>query len=178
MFLFASALLFSACKDNTKNEFALKGAEAWIGKEIIFPDSLVFTKFAKDTVAYTIPKAKYKVLLYVDSIGCTVCKLKFNRWKNIMNEVDSLSQEKVPFLFFFHPKNVRELSYLLRRDDIKQPVCIDKKNRIQRLNHFSRQLMFQCFLLDENNKVVVVGNPIFDKNIRDSYLYHMIWKKK
>lgn len=46
---------FSACnKENKRNE-TVQLIKEWSGKEILFPDSLVFTLFGKDFVCDTIP---------------------------------------------------------------------------------------------------------------------------
>ena len=52
---------------------------------------------------------KYKIITYVDSIGCTSCNLKFAGWKNFMHVVDSLRPDSVQFLFVFFPKKVTEI---------------------------------------------------------------------
>lgn len=46
----------------------------WQGKEI---DNLIFTRYLTDTADFRIPQSEYKVVVYVDSIGCTSCKLQF-----------------------------------------------------------------------------------------------------
>ena len=52
--------------------------KSWQEKEIIFPEGLIFTKYGKDTVQYNIPVSNYKIIMYVDSVGCTSCKLQLH----------------------------------------------------------------------------------------------------
>jgi hypothetical protein len=40
----------------------------------------------------------YKVLLYVDSVGCTSCKLRLWDWKALIAEADSAFAGKLSFL--------------------------------------------------------------------------------
>lgn len=75
--------------------------KSWQEKEIIFPEELIFTKYGKDTVKYNIPVSDYKIIMYVDSVGCTECKLQLYKWKDFITEVDSLTNGAVPILFFF-----------------------------------------------------------------------------
>ena len=142
----------------------------WNNKEISFPDNPVFTRFVTDTVPYRIPKTDYKVVVFVDSVGCISCKLQLPRWKEFMHEVDSLSDGNVPFVFFFQTKDVRELRYILRRDNFSHPVCIDTEDRFYRLNQFPREMMFQTFLVNSENHVKVIGNPIHNLSVKDLYL--------
>ena len=80
----------------------------------------------QDTIDFSFADAEYKIVTYVDSVGCTSCKLQLPRWKEFMHEVDSLVQGKVPFVFYFHPKDVKELRYITRRDVYKrQPLDFD-----------------------------------------------------
>lgn len=36
--------------------------------------------------------------------------------------------------------------------------------------HFPKDIRFQVFLLDKNNKVVVIGNPVHNPNVKELYL--------
>ena len=87
-----------------------------------------------------------------------------------MHEVDSLSGGNVPFVFFFQTKDVRELRYTLRRDSFLHPVCIDTEDSFYKLNRFPGEMMFQAFLVDSENRVKVIGNPIHNLSIKDLYL--------
>lgn len=164
-------LLFFAmsCQKNerAKIEFLVK---EWNNKEIRFPDNPVFTRFVTDTVPYRIPKSDYKVVVFVDSVGCISCKLQLPKWKEFMHEVDSLSDGNVPFVFFFQTKDVRELRYILKRDNFSHPVCMDTEDSFYRLNRFPGEMMFQTFLVDSANRVKVIGNPIHNLSVKDLYL--------
>ena len=106
----------------------------------------------------------------VDSVGCTSCKLQLPRWKELVTEVDSLTDGRVPFLFYFHPKDIKELKYLTRREGFVYPVCFDEKDDFNRLNRFPSEMMFQTFLLDKENKVVALGNPVLSPKVKELYL--------
>ncbi|EDV01513.1 hypothetical protein BACCOP_01456 [Phocaeicola coprocola DSM 17136] len=164
-------LLFFAmsCQKNerAKIEFLVK---EWNNKEIRFPDNPVFTRFVTDTVPYRIPKSDYKVVVFVDSVGCISCKLQLPNWKKFMHEVDSLSDGNVPFVFFFQTKDVSELRYILKRDNFSHPVCMDTEDSFYRLNRFPGEMIFQTFLVDSANRVKVIGNPIHNLSVKDLYL--------
>ncbi|MCD8262388.1 MAG: DUF1573 domain-containing protein [Bacteroides sp.] len=78
---------------------------------------------------------------------------------------------------FFHPKSHKDLFYILRRDRFGLPVCIDEENEIHRLNQFPQEMAFQTFLLDEENRVVVIGNPVYNPRVTELY-YHTILGKE
>ena len=161
--------MLASCKES-KEEAMLRLVNEWNGKEIKFPSRSVFTIQGKDTVDFEFCNANYKVITYIDSVGCTSCKLQLPRWKKLVGEVDSITNGSVPFLFYFHPKDMKELRYLTRRDDFEYPVCFDEKDELNRLNRFPSDMTFQTFLLDKDNKVVAMGNPVLNPKIKDLYI--------
>lgn len=61
--------LFSSCKESEKDKIA-RLVEEWEGKEILFPAHSFFTIQGKDTVDFSLADADYKVVTYIDSVGC------------------------------------------------------------------------------------------------------------
>ena len=131
---------------------------------------MAFTRFVTEPVDYRIPDAEYKVLIYVDSTGCTSCKLQLPKWKELIAHVDSATNGNIPFIFVFQSKDDKELRYILKRDNFARPVCIDRDSRLDKLNQFPQDITFQTFLLDKDNKVKVIGNPVHNLAVRDLYL--------
>ena len=161
--------LLTACQENKKEQFA-RLVQEWQGKEIVFPQDMAFTRFVTEPMEYQIPDAEYKVLIYVDSVGCTSCKLQLPKWKELIAHVDSATNGNIPFIFVFQSKDDKELRYILKRDNFARPVCIDRDSRLDKLNKFPQDITFQTFLLDKDNKVKVIGNPVHNLAVRDLYL--------
>ncbi|MCD7848291.1 MAG: DUF1573 domain-containing protein [Parabacteroides sp.] len=176
LYILSILFLLTSCKENKKEEVA-RLVQEWQRKEITFPKDITFTKFVTDTVDYEIPRSDYKILIYVDSVGCTSCKLQLHKWKELIEYTDSITNGSIPYLFFFQSKDDKELRYLLKRDNFDRPVCIDHTNQLHNLNKFPIDLTFQTFLLDKDNKVVVIGNPIHNLAVKDLYLKQISGKK-
>lgn len=149
---------FYSCKDKKVRE-AEKLVNEWMGKEILFPASANPHIQNRDTLCPELFEKDYKILLYVDTTGCTDCKLGLRYWSDLIKEADSLAPGKVGFLFYFYPKNEKELYFLMKRDGFDYPVFIDSQNEINRLNQFSKDSRYQSFLLDKGNRVLSIGNP-------------------
>ncbi|WP_106827780.1 DUF1573 domain-containing protein [Parabacteroides pacaensis] len=163
-------LVLFSCKNEHAEKQPAQLIKEWQGKQILFPENPVFTRYLTDTTDFRIPQSEYKVLIYVDPSGCISCKLQLHKWKELIEYTDSVTGGKVPFLFFFYPKDRIEIRYLLKSYEMDRPVCIDLDDRLNKLNHFPADMSFQTFLLDKNNKVIIVGNPIHDIAIKDLYL--------
>ena len=162
-------LFMVSCAESDKERLS-KLVKEWEGKEILFPAHSTFTIQGKDTVDFDFMDAEYKVVTYIDSIGCTSCKLQLPRWKKLMTEVDSLTDGGVSFLIYFYPKDKEELCSLMRRDAFIYPVCFDWQDKLNRLNKVPPNSAFQTFLLDKDNKVVAIGNPALNPLIKELYL--------
>jgi hypothetical protein len=171
--LFFCVILLNGCKENNKKKEITQIVKEWHNKQVFLPNNLIFTIYGKDTVDYTIPESSYKILIYIDSIGCTSCKLQLHKWKEFISDVDSLTNGEVPVLFFFHPKDIGEISFLLKRDGIDVPVCLDLNDELNTLNLFPSNQEFQTFLLNDENKVIFIGNPIHNLRIKEMYLFEI-----
>mgnify|MGYP005752433021 CR=1 FL=1 len=165
---FCSILLFS-CKQTHRKDY-INAVVEWKGKEIIYPDNMIFTLWGQDTLDYSMPHTDYTIVNYVDSIGCLSCKLQLLKWKSFMSEIFSVSQDSVPVVFFFHPNDVEEITYRLKFDKYNYPVCIDLDDEFNKLNHFSADPTFQTFLLNKDNRVLAVGNPVHNPKVKELYL--------
>ena len=169
LFIFLAFIALSSCKDSPKDEIA-RLVKEWDGKEVRFPESPVFTIQGKDTVDFSFRNAEYKVVSYVDSIGCISCKLQLANWAAFIQEVDSLTGRTVPFILCLHTTDVEEMRRIVRKDDFQYPVFIDEKGTFDALNHFPTNMTFQTFLLDKDNKIVAIGNPVLNPMVKELYL--------
>lgn len=171
---FLTLLLFfslASCKKESQKEDIRRIVSEWTGKEVKFPDNVPCRSLDKDTFCISTTNSSHKILLYVDSAGCTNCRLRLGDWKQLIAEAESQFPGEVDFLFFFQPKekDLRGLSFLFKQEDFRHPVFIDKENRIGQMNRFPSQTEFQCFLLDPDNKVTLVGNPSLNPKIWELY---------
>lgn len=159
--------LFSC--SNNKYDSIRSILREWEQKEILFPSCSVFTIQGRDTVDFKLQN-KYKVITYIDSVGCTSCKLHLSEWANLIYTVDSIHPNTVQFLFFFSPKKRMEIYQTLLANRFKYPVCIDDQDSINILNNFPSNAAFQTFLIDKKNRVLAIGNPIYNPKIKKLYL--------
>ena len=172
VFIILSVLFFFlcfACESKKKRKEIVKVLNEWTGKEVLIPDNVTFKSFAKDTVYNSVFEKEYKILLYIDTIGCISCNTKLHLWKNIIEEFNVTAPDKVGFIFVFEFKKLSDAIFLLRDEDFNYPVIIDFERKFNKLNNFPVQREFHCFLLDKNNKVVLVGNPSENTEILNLY---------
>lgn len=109
----------------------------------------------------------YKIVSYLDSMGCMSCKAQLPSWKKFLVH---LQHKEVPVLFFMTTSHLKGLQFILERENFDYPVCIDEKDSLNKLNNFPSDMMFQTFLLDKDNKVLAIGNPIHNPKVKELYL--------
>ena len=173
LYLFLCLLFFCTCSVSERRNIVNLTKE-WSGKTIVFPREFVLDVYLEDSViSYNkVDFQQYAILVYIDSIGCMSCKMNLSEWADFILELDSISNKAIPCLFIFNPKNddKERVINLLKRAHFSYPVCIDKRDAFNILNNFPTDNRFQTFLLDKNNKVVAIGNPIHNPMVKELYL--------
>lgn len=164
--IFVMCLISCQTFQERETKFVVK---EWIGKKIYFSASTNFSVYGNDTTCLDILNSTYKILLYIDSTGCTSCRLKWLEWKYLINEFDTITNEKVGFIFVISPKKVNDVTEILKYNKFDYPVMIDSIGITNQINHFPLNPSYQCFLLNKDFEVQAIGNPIYNNSIKDLY---------
>ncbi|WP_294616765.1 hypothetical protein [uncultured Bacteroides sp.] len=160
-----------SCSINSKKNELVDLVKKWENKEIFYPIETAFTIYGKDTISNYMSLGKeYTIVTYFDSLGCMSCKLQAAKWKDFIYILDSISKNTVPVNFYVHPKDKDEFCSLLKKEQFDVPICVDQNDSFQKLNQFPNMIDFRTFLLDANNKVVAIGNPIHNPKVKELYL--------
>lgn len=169
IFSCASLLLFQSCRPSEQERME-RLLNQWHGKEIQFPSVPKFAVYGEDTVEMGISSENYKIVHYLDSTGCTTCKMDLDRWKTFIGYMDSVSQSSVSCLIYIHATRKREVKIALKEGRFDYPVCLDTNDELNRLNGFPLNPVFQTMLLDKDNKVVAMGDPVKNPKVKELYL--------
>ena len=166
--LFICSILFS-CKEYSRRQMEGLLSE-YIDEKICYPRGVGYITADSDIVSGNERKTFYTILNYVDSIGCIGCKLKLNRWDIWVHELDSIFAESVKVIFLCHPMIRNELDMYIAHDNFSCPINFDIRNEFFNNNKVLSTSAFQTFLLDKNNRVLAVGNPIHNPKVKELYL--------
>ncbi|MDE6240555.1 MAG: DUF1573 domain-containing protein [Muribaculaceae bacterium] len=166
----AATLFISSCND--KRAAHTNIIAEWVGREIVMPDDLVY-QIQGDTIDLDLSRPDFKIVSYIDSTGCTSCRMKLTMWSELINEIKSLPDVDVEVIMIINTDTPKEITYLLQRDNYLNPVAIDRNNLFDRLNELPPRLEHHTFLLDAENKVVAIGNPVLNPKIKDLYLQYI-----
>lgn len=163
--------LVASCR-NEKEEKVIDLLNEWSGKMILFPRDMHLISYVDTNaiVKFDEIKKEYTILHYVDTIGCVSCKLNLSGWDKLMKELDSIGNRNVNCLISFFPLRRKELLKSLRINRFKHYIHINENDSLNLLNHFPEEDMFRTFLLDRNNRVIAIGDPVHNPKVRELYL--------
>ena len=166
LFVFA-VLTLVCCREKNKTSDTKRILREWTSKTIKLPKLEPVIPFGEkpDSLKYYSGNREYKILLYIDSTGCTRCKLNIRVWKTCLKQLGA----KVDFLFYFHSRKIDDLLFILRDERVNYPVHLDTANMLNKINKLPANPLFHCFLLDRNNKVLAIGNPANNPKIWELY---------
>ena len=119
----------------------------------------------------TLPKQFYWVV-YSDSVDCSSCRLtNLVHWNDFIYEIKE-NTNSVGFRFIFSPSQSDIGTFMCTAGNLKfsTQVYLDSANIFARQNqHIPNDVLFRKFLLDENMNVVLVGDPIRNKEINEIF---------
>lgn len=159
---------FYSCYSVENKEFR-NIVNKWSNREILFPDSLHMISNHK-VIGIKKREAEYTIISYVDSTGCTPCKLHLSKWKNFIDEMHYALADSIPLLLVVNDGSFETVDYISTWDKFSYPIYVDISDSINQLNNFPTDDRFQTFLLDKNNKVVAIGNPIHNPKVKELYM--------
>lgn len=160
--------LFS-CQSSLRKNDIKQIVQEWQGKEIQIPlGKIEYKVMGRDTSCVELWSKPYKIFTYVDSVGCTSCQLGLSQWKRLIDSCVILSSD-VSFIFVVNSSDFESFENFVFAYDFNYPIIYDRHNEFELLNNFP-QKPYRTFLLDKNNKVILVGSPTDYPEIWNLYL--------
>ena len=160
-----------SCKSDADNKLVLidnEINEQWVNKNILFPSSLkplnLLPQKEKDS-------SKFNVVVYYDG-NCSSCYVELNKWKVLIKEFND-SKVDVSFTFILTGMNSNLVrSYLKEIEFEHENVFFDAKEEFKKVYGFmlENNYRYSSLLVNEQNKVVFVGNLMLFKGFKDRCL--------
>lgn len=123
---------------------------------------------------------KMKYIVYSDSTRCTPCRInKMYIWNSFL-EYSKNYNSQLSFYFIFCPakKDIEGIKLaIINNSKFNYPIFLDTLGEFEKLNpHLPKNKALHSFLLDENNNVILVGDPLYNKEIKE--LFYKIVEEK
>lgn len=122
---------------------------------------------------------KVRLVVYTDSTGCTSCNLtKMYLWDSLI-EFSNKYNGGLKYHFIFSPqkRDIKQFEMSIRNRNMHYPIFLDTLGEFEKLNlHLPKNRKLHTFLLDESNHVILVGDPMQNKQIRKMF-YKIVEEK-
>ena len=159
--------MLTACSEKDSEERSM--VEEWMGKEMLFPEEMNF-QIQDIPVEYDPWSADYRILTYIDSTGCTSCKMKLRQWDELIDMFKAIPDVNVNFLMVVDDTVTTEIVGILKNGMFLNPVFFDAAHGFSALNDIPAAESCRTFLLDADDRVLAIGNPVTNPKIRDLYV--------
>lgn len=146
------------CGRQSKEDKLSSEMKAFYGKKILFTDNLFRNKGDDSLAMNPIQHIPYKIVAYIDSVGCTPCALeKLTLWEKY---IPRLEQWNVSLLFIVRNSNIGEVEQVVQEFRIPFPIFFDPGGLFETTNRLPANPLFRIFLLNQDNQVIFIGAPI------------------
>jgi hypothetical protein len=126
----------------------------------------------------TIPSTSYTIVRYIDSHGCTPCKLHLHQYDDVLSQLTSIANTQVGLVCIVNTTNIERLSTNLRYNNrSKRLLLIDEQDSINKANQFPSNNALRTFLIDSSHKVLAIGDPAVNPKVLQYYSQVLSSKK-
>lgn len=157
---------FGSCK---KLVYSIR-LERMIGKQLTITDDYLFVKGTNPY--YQFDKSDVKVVLWFSPKECSTCRLSGLSNYRQLEDFCRDSVKNVGVMYIFSPsEEKRELfEEVIENTTRDASIFVDYDNKFGSSNKFlSSEEELHCFLLDSENKIVLVGNPMLSNSVFNLY---------
>lgn len=169
------SILFMGC-NSTKMKENIQQLQA---TAISFPRQGMITMRGRDTLIPKFMQSELKLIVYTDSVECSSCVVsKMYLWNSFIEYAKSYGG-RLKYYYILSPRkqDVNKVRIALAGTILEYPVIIDSLGEFEKLNpHLPKDRLLHTFLLDENNNVILVGNPLLNKKIKEMF-YKIVEEK-
>ena len=128
--------------------------EYWLGKTLYNPNSINDSN-------------QLSIVSYIDG-NCGQCIHDLYKWKDVIKKLDNT--QNVNYIFYTCSYDFASLSkYCDSIIGLPIELTYDSLNVFYTTNDLDLDKRFQTFLVDNNDVILIVGNPIFSKDLLDLY---------
>lgn len=158
-----------SCQESVQTRSAI---EKLVGSEITIPVGLQATIDGEDTTLTATEQPDAKMVVWYDSVGCSSCQIsRLNEWTEMLAYAEAL-RGKFQVVFVMTPKNkeMKSVRISLMSSRLGHPMLIDTASAFITANPLvPADSRLHTFLLDKNNRVVLVGSPVNGESLRVLY---------
>lgn len=170
--VFLFSFCFISCVSDKKKEdekkwkaFAENIINSHTNKKITLPDSVEYGSYNKQEID-SILSSPVKIVFNVD-LDCITCLMKFDYWKKMGETIKNECGQEVPMLAYINSSSDEDITMTVNKL-WEHGWVYDKKYLFIDSNGLNDD-RFQAVLLDKDNVVKLIGNPMQNEALGELY---------
>lgn len=168
MMLYAMAVILTGCGLSGHRQSG-ELIQKLIGQEIHFSDTLLLStrEWMQDSLRRHISEPRPKILVGITSQECNICQMHLPEWNVYIRKLNR-RYGNIPLVFVIAEEPGVAVGSV-RSGHCPALVLSDPTHTFWRENELPASPVFNTFLLDGDNRVVLVGSPIGNPKLQDLY---------
>ncbi|GHT23628.1 hypothetical protein FACS189430_07200 [Bacteroidia bacterium] len=152
-----------------------KEKDEYLNKQIYLPEFSALTIInITDSASYNsyysqVKNAQYKIVFFLDSANCLDCDFNIFEWKQRIRELFKKNLD-VSCIFLLNAEYSNEIMQMIDKSNFKYPLAFENTKYFKQKNKLFSNSKSATFLLDKDNKIVLIGNPINNEMMWELYL--------
>ncbi len=156
-----------SCKDNSKQEAIKDDLSKMVGEKININDLEIYCGDGQICEPVKFGDNGFMIITLINA-ECSTCIENINSW----NEWDvNYNSGNGVLMIPYSSDRLESFTYLMSVEPtLQQTFYLDRNNKFKEVNGISEDQTYHTFLVDEEYKVILVGNPVLSEGISDLYL--------
>lgn len=170
--IFSLFLILPSCCTSEQKEIE-KELLSLMGKRIELGTTLI--PFSLDSIPDNLTdslrnKSRFKVIYYIDSINCSECEIRtMAPWHNYIKSY----KNNLSVWIIFNSSDIQNIQVAMEKYNLNFTYFLDVESNFKKANPFiSNNKLFNC-VLTQNDTIVLIGNPIKNKDIEILYTQYI-----
>lgn len=163
LIIFICSILI-ACSSKNNISIVLK----YRNKQIYFPENLLIINNETQTDNNVFKSPNLKIITFING-NCSVCIEHMTYWKKFI-EMKELKSNDVEFITILISQNLDTFYEINKYLKFNYSIIYDKDDVIRKNNMLNDYELTKFLLLDSDNKILLIGDPISNPKVKDIYL--------
>jgi len=153
LIVFFSIALVSGCTDGRE-----KYIRRIIGSELFISEELMTKVDGNESHLSELDK-ELRIVVFSDSSNCNACDIRFPLWKIKYKELNLLYGD-IGLIYIINTSDIADMELNANIVNAAGLRLYDTKGIFSKNNQVFNQREFNVFLIDRDNKIILVGNPL------------------
>lgn len=160
---FLFSLVSCGLKTEESNINSLKSRQVQVSKDKM---NIIHSSGLENSVEN---KYSARFIHYIDEKYCSICELKtMYMWDSFIQDHTILNNVEFIFIVYNSKYNKNQIEDAINLNYCEQTIYLDTLGVFLKENsHIPLDKKYHSFLLDKNNNVIVVGNPLYNSKIEN-----------